>query len=390
MKRKKVVLLGATGSIGESAIRVLRALPERFELYGVAARSSLERLAAQAAEFGSSYLLSTDPAAGPRLRALAPPGCRALVGEEALLELVARPEVEVVLVAIVGTGGLLPTLAALRSGKRVALASKEVMVLAGELVRRELASTPGAEIIPVDSEHSALFQCLQGRRPEEVAKLVLTASGGAFREWPRARLAEATAAAALKHPTWSMGPKVTIDSASLMNKALELVEARYLFGVGPEQLGVVIHPESVVHSLVELSDGALLAQLSRPDMRFAIQYALTYPERVAGELPRLDFRTRLGLSFQEPEPGRYPALELAAQALRGGGTLPAVMNAANEVAVELFRRDELRFPAICELVGRVMGEHRNGPQSGLEEIVAVDAWARRRARELATAPGAKF
>ncbi len=362
-ERKKVVLLGATGSIGESTLRVLRTLPELFELYGVVARNSVERLRAQALEFGAKYAIATGDD-----------------GMDEVVELVTRPEVDIVLCAIVGTGGLAPTLAALRAGKRVALASKEVLVMAGELVRRELAASHG-ELLPVDSEHSAIFQCLHGRSRSEVAHLVLTASGGAFRNWPLEKLSGATVAEALKHPTWSMGPKVTIDSATLMNKALELVEARYLFDAAPEQLKVVIHPESVVHSMIEFVDGSFVAQLSRPDMRFAIQYALTYPARASGALPKLDFGAGMKLNFYAPEPGRYPALAIADAALRAGGTLPAVMNAANEVAVESFRRGGIGYPHICGVVEHVMERHSVVPQSSLDTVVEADAWARRAAVE---------
>ena len=298
-----------------------------------------------------------------------------------MLDLVTAPETDTVLCAIVGTGGLEPVIAALRAGKRVALASKEVMVMAGELIRRELAASPGGEIVPVDSEHSAIFQCLAGRPAREVKNLWLTASGGPFREWSAERIAAATLRDALAHPTWDMGPKVTIDSASLMNKALELIEARHLFNVPPERLKVVIHPQSLVHSMVELCDGSFIAQMSKPDMRFAIQYALTWPERAAeGGLPELDFARLVSLDFREPDRSRFPSLDFAYHAMHIGGTMTAAMNAANEVAVDKFRRGEIGFAAIWTIIEKTMSAHHTEPQSDLAAIRDAD----RRAREFAS------
>lgn len=379
--RKGVVLLGATGSIGKSARAVLSALPERFHVVGLVARNNLGELAAQAAELRPEWAVTTDPERTGELAAMLPPGCRAAGGMEKVLELVTAPETDIVLCAIVGTAGLEPVIAALRAGKRVALASKEVLVLAGEIINRELAANPGSELVPVDSEHSAIFQCLAGRKHGEIRNLYLTASGGAFRTWTREQIEKATVKDALAHPTWSMGAKVTIDSASMMNKALEMVEAHHLFRVAPEQVKVLIHPQSVIHSMVELADASLIAQLSRPDMRFAIQYAFTYPDRAAGNLPALDFSARLGLELQLPEPGRYPALEFADEAMRRGGTLPGVMNAANEVAVEKFRRGEISFPSIWRIIERTMAAHEVEPQSDFQTIRVADAWARAYATE---------
>ena len=380
--RKGVVLLGATGSIGKSARAVLAALPDRFRVVGLVARNNLDELAGQAAEFRPEWVVTTDPERTKELAGRLPPGCRAAGGMEKVLELVTAPETDIVLCAIVGTAGLEPVIAALRAGKRVALASKEVLVLAGEIINRELAANPDSELVPVDSEHSAIFQCLAGRKHNEIRHLYLTASGGAFRTWTPERIARATLADALAHPTWSMGAKVTIDSASMMNKALEMIEARHLFRVEPEQVRVLIHPQSVIHSMVELVDSSLIAQLSRPDMRFAIQYAFTWPERAATDLPALDFTSRLGLELQLPEPGRYPALEFAEEAMRRGGTLPGVMNAANEVAVEKFRRGEIKFPSIWRIIERTMAAHEVEPQSDFQTIRVADAWARAYATEL--------
>lgn len=380
--RKGVVLLGATGSIGKSACAVLAALPERFHVVGLVARNNLDELVGQAAEFRPEWVVTTDPERAKELAGRLPSGCRAAGGMEKVLELVTAPETDIVLCAIVGTAGLEPVIAALRAGKRVALASKEVLVLAGEIINRELAANPGSELIPVDSEHSAIFQCLAGRKHSEIRNLYLTASGGAFRTWSRERIEKATVEDALAHPTWSMGAKVTIDSASMMNKALEMVEAHHLFRVAPEQIRVLIHPQSVIHSMVELADASLIAQLSKPDMRFAIQYAFTYPDRAASDLPALDFTTRLGLELELPEAGRYPALEFAREAMRRGGTLPGVMNAANEVAVEKFRRGEIQFTSIWRIIERTMAAHEVEPQSDFQTIRVADAWARAYATEV--------
>ncbi len=385
---KNLVILGSTGSIGESAIRVVQAFPERFRVHALVGRRQIKRLAEQARLVHAGHVATANETQYAELCTLADGGVVCHTGMEAILELVTAPEVDIVLCAIVGTGGLLPVLAALRAGKRVALASKEVLVMAGDLVNAELATGHG-ELVPVDSEHSALFQCLQGRRSDEVRKLWLTASGGAFRDWPLESLERATWADALVHPVWSMGPKVTVDSASLMNKALELVEARYLFGVGPEQLGVVIHPQSVVHSMVELSDGALIAHMSMPDMRFAIQYALSYPERwEGGELPQLSWSDRLNLSFREPDRRRFPALDFAMEAIRRGGTLPAVMNAANEVAVDCFREGRISFPMIWRTIEAVMEQLGAEEITELEVVLAADRRAREAAREWVRRHGA--
>lgn len=381
MNPKGVVILGATGSIGKSAARVLEALPGHFRVIGLVARNNTGELARQAALFRPRLTVTTAPERLDELKSALPSGLAAAAGDAPVLDLVTAPETDTVLCAIVGTGGLEPVIAALRAGKRVALASKEVMVMAGELIRRELAASPGGEIVPVDSEHSAIFQCLAGRPAREVKNLWLTASGGPFREWPAERIAAATLRDALAHPTWDMGPKVTIDSASLMNKALELIEARHLFNVPPERLKVVIHPQSLVHSMVELCDGSFIAQMSKPDMRFAIQYALTWPERAAeGGLPELDFARLVSLNFREPDRSRFPSLDFAYHAMHIGGTMTAAMNAANEVAVDKFRRGEIGFAAIWTIIEKTMSTHHTEPQSDLAAIRDAD----RRAREFAS------
>ncbi len=381
MNPKGVVILGATGSIGKSAARVLEALPGHFRVIGLVARNNTGELARQAALFRPRLTVTTAPERLDELKSALPSGLAAAAGDAPMLDLVTAPETDTVLCAIVGTGGLEPVIAALRAGKRVALASKEVMVMAGELIRRELAASPGGEIVPVDSEHSAIFQCLAGHPAREVKNLWLTASGGPFREWPAERIAAATLRDALAHPTWDMGPKVTIDSASLMNKALELIEARHLFNVPPERLKVVIHPQSLVHSMVELCDGSFIAQMSKPDMRFAIQYALTWPERAAeGGLPELDFARLVSLDFREPDRSRFPSLDFAYHAMHIGGTMTAAMNAANEVAVDKFRRGEIGFAAIWTIIEKTMSAHHTEPQSDLAAIRDAD----RRAREFAS------
>ncbi len=381
MNPKGVVILGATGSIGKSAARVLEALPGHFRVIGLVARNNTGELARQAALFRPRLTVTTAPERLDELKSALPSGLAAAAGDAPVLDLVTAPETDTVLCAIVGTGGLEPVIAALRAGKRVALASKEVMVMAGELIRRELAASPGGEIVPVDSEHSAIFQCLAGHPAREVKNLWLTASGGPFREWSAERIAAATLRDALAHPTWDMGPKVTIDSASLMNTALELIEARHLFNVPPERLKVVIHPQSLVHSMVELCDGSFIAQMSKPDMRFAIQYALTWPERAAeGGLPELDFARLVSLDFREPDRSRFPSLDFAYHAMHIGGTMTAAMNAANEVAVDKFRRGEIGFAAIWTIIEKTMSAHHTEPQSDLAAIRDAD----RRAREFAS------
>ena len=376
MKKTRVALLGSTGSIGENTFRVLSRFPDRFELVGAAAGRRVGRLAEQVAALGGRFAVTGDETCFEELRRAVPPGVTAGCGVDAMIELVTRPEVDAVLCAIVGTAGLRPVLAAIRAGKRIALASKEVMVMAGELVNRELAANPAARIVPVDSEHSAIFQCLEGRAPETVAELLVTASGGPFRNASPEEIAAATCEQALAHPVWNMGPKITIDSATLMNKALELIEARHLFRVEPDRIKVVLHPQSIVHSMIRFVDGSVMAQLSRPDMRFAIQYALTWPERLAGDLPPLDFAAGLELTFGAPDRERFPSLDFAYEAMRRGGTMPAVLNAANEVAVEKFRRGEIRLPGIWRIVEAAMAHAAVRSQSDLETIVEADREAR--------------
>ena len=373
--KKKVVVLGSSGSIGKNTLRVLEKLNDRFEVAGLAVKSSVEIIAEQAIRTGCRKLVTDDLSALAKLRTLVPDNTRCSCGVSAMVDMVTAPDVDIVVCAIVGTAGLLPVLAALKADKRVALASKEVMVMAGDLVNAILDSGHG-EIIPVDSEHSAIYQCLNGRSRSEVKNLLITASGGPFRNWSSEAIDHATVKDALAHPVWSMGSKITIDSATLMNKALEVVEAGGLFRMSADEIKVVIHPQSIVHSMVEMVDGGVIAQLSLPDMRFAIQYALTYPERLDGALPTLDWQSLNKLEFALPDPDKFPSLNFAYEALRTGGTLPAVMNAANEVAVQHFAMGEITVPQIWHCVEKVMHNVKPVKVDALETVIAADKEAR--------------
>src|SRR6266581_4417236 len=374
MKRKRVVVLGATGSIGESALKVARDIPERMEIVGLAANSNAKKLATGANKFRPESVCLVDQTKIDILREALEYEPRIFVGEEGLREIACLTNADMVLVAIVGTGGLRPALAAIEAGKDLAVASKEILVMAGEIVMRE-ARDNGVHVLPVDSEHNAIFQCLDARS-SDVRRIILTASGGPFRKTPRKDFDSITPEQALKHPTWNMGPKITIDSATLFNKGLEMIEARWLFGVEMKRVEVVIHPQSIVHSMVEFADGSTLAQLSYSDMCFPIQYAVTWPDRVPNTLPPLDFSTLSKLEFFPPRYEDFPAIKLARRAGETGGTLPAVMNAANEVAVAAFLNRHLRFPQIWETVAQVMDRHRTVAHPDLDAILAADQWAR--------------
>ncbi|MDD5728123.1 MAG: 1-deoxy-D-xylulose-5-phosphate reductoisomerase [Victivallales bacterium] len=383
-KKKNVVILGSTGSIGNNAVKVAAEHSSRLKVVGLVARNSIELLVEQARRLECGIIVGTEESKYTQLWALAPPETVVMGGMPAVRELVVREDVDLVLCAIIGTGGLLPVLDALRAGKTVALASKEVMVMAGELVAAA-ARAGGGKIIPVDSEHSAIFQCLDGRNRDEVKRIILTASGGAFRDAGREQINNATYEDALAHPTWDMGAKVTIDSASMMNKALEIIEAAYLFGLPPEKIDVVIHREAIVHSMVEFVDGCVLAQMSEPNMCFPIQYAMLYPERVVNSMKSLDLASWGMLHFSAPDREKFPALDFAYEALRQGGTMPAVMNAANEVAVEKFRRGEIAFPKIWAAVSEVMASHQAEVQKDIETVLRADAWARKQAEKFFSA-----
>ncbi len=379
--KQNIIILGSTGSIGENAVKVVKSLPDRFQVCGIAAKNNVKRLAEQAAELNCQWALTSEAGNRDELARLLPDGCRAYASEERLNDLVAAADVDTVLCAIVGTGGLMPVINTLRAGKKVALASKEVLVMAGELVMRESVGG-NAKIIPVDSEHSAIFQCLEGKSAQDVARLLLTASGGPFKDADDGILRAATLQQALAHPTWNMGAKVSIDSATLMNKALEIVEAAFLFGMPPERIDVVIHPQSVIHSMVEFTDRTILAQMSTPDMRFPIQYALTWPEKCPGEMAPLDFAVFNKLSFELPNRNLFPSLDFAYSALRAGGTMPAVMNAANEVAVEKFKTGAIGFTGIWHIIEKTMAKHQTVKNLSLAAVIDADRWARQTAQEI--------
>jgi len=378
---KNVVLLGSTGSIGTSTLKVAEDLPERIRLIALAAGNNSELLLDQTRKHQPAAISINDPAKAKELRATLGTACEVFSGKEGLLQLATLPEADIVLIAIVGTAGLQPALAAIRAGKDIAVASKEILVMAGEIVMNE-ARKYGVRVLAVDSEHSAIFQCLDGKPAAAVRKLWLTASGGPFRDatlWPKEKFTEITVERALKHPSWVMGRKITIDSATLFNKGLEMIEARWLFDIEMARVGVVVHPQSIVHSMVEFVDGSLLAQLSTPDMCLPIQYALTYPDRAASERVQTDFPKLGNLTFEAPDPERFPALTLARRAGEVGGTLPAVLNAANEIAVEAFVNRKINFPQIAETVSRTMDAHQVVAHPTLEQILAADVWARREA-----------
>ncbi len=385
MRKRKVVVLGATGSIGQSARKVAQDIPDRMEIVGMSAHSNAEMLREAGKDFpGAKLAISSGDGGGDRL-----------------IELATLPEADMVLIAIVGTGGLRPALAAIEAGKDIAVASKEILVMAGEAVMGA-ARKKGVNVLPVDSEHNAIFQCLDGRSKlgvrssddpsansdlrtpisADVRRLILTASGGPFRCLPAEKLADVTVEQALKHPTWNMGAKITLDSATLFNKGLEMIEARWLFDVEMSRVEVIVHPQSIIHSMVEFRDSSVLAQLSVTDMCFPIQYAVTWPDRVPNRLPPIDFARLAKLEFEAPRTADFPALNLARHAGEIGGTLPAVLNAANEVAVAAFLARRCSFPAIWQTVERTMAGHQPVAHADLAAILAADQWARAKAAEL--------
>mgnify|MGYP006078172621 FL=1 len=374
---KKVVLLGATGSIGGSTLRVLRAHPDRLQLVGVAAQSRHNELAAICREFDvphavlqdeNAYLLAQQAGHFPATTQLSS-------GTEALAELATLTEADIILVAVVGVAGLRPTLAAIEAGKDIALANKELLVLGGAHVI-EAAKRKGVRLLPTDSEHNAIFQCLQGHPSEQVDKLILTASGGQFRDTPKKELAEVTPEMATQHPNWSMGPKITVDSATMANKGLELIEAHWLFGLEPDHLEVVIHPQSLVHSFVQFIDGSILAQVSPPDMTFAIQHCLLYPDRAPSVMPSTDFSKAFSLDFTPPEYAKYPCLQLAYNALRAGDAAPAIFNAANEVAVERFLAKEISYLEIPQLIEHSLTQVVSPSSPSLDQLFQIDTETR--------------
>jgi 1-deoxy-D-xylulose-5-phosphate reductoisomerase len=384
MSARGVAILGSTGSIGCNTFRVLKALgPGNFRVVAIGAGRNVSKLVEQIAEHRPELVSVENESVSQKLqtdlreRGIAVP--RIVIGESGLIDVATHPEADCVVSATVGAVGFVPTLRALESGRRVALANKETLVMAGELMKRA-AERSGAELLPVDSEHNALHQCLRGEKRSEVRRIILTASGGPFRTRDKASIEAATVAEALQHPTWSMGAKITIDSATLMNKGLEVIEAHWLFDFDADGISIVVHPESIVHSMIEMVDGSVIAQMGVTDMRHAIQYALTYPDRHGSELPPLDLARLSSLHFEEPDLDRFPCISLAYRALRTGGTLPAALNAANEEAVQAFIDENISFPDIASVIELVMDEHQTVDVKDLDTVVAADQSARAAAR----------
>ena len=392
--RKRLAILGSTGSIGEQTLDVVARHPDRFDVVSIAAGRRVERVIEQARQFGPRVVSVADESAVSALREALGPDVEVVSGAAGLDRVATEPS-DLVVAGLVGAVGLQPVLAAIRAGVAIGLANKEVMVMAGAMVRREAAARE-VPIIPIDSEHSAIFQCLVGSRPDEIERLILTCSGGPFRTWSPDRIEAASVEEALAHPNWSMGDKISIDSATLMNKGLEVIEARWLFDVPADRVDVVVHPQSIVHSLVEYCDRSVLAQLGLPDMRVPIAVALAHPDRVELDVPRLDLVELARLDFEAPDRERFPCLDLAYRAVAGSEAAPAVLNAANEVAVEAFLGRRIAFPDIARLNGEVLeahlADHAGQRVEALDEVVAADAWARGAASEWlaksGSAPGA--
>ncbi|MDA3798633.1 MAG: 1-deoxy-D-xylulose-5-phosphate reductoisomerase [Kiritimatiellae bacterium] len=385
---KNVVILGSSGSIGENALRVAKALPEEFKIVGLAVSSNIERLLEQAEEFGVTNVAVSDDVMAERAGELAPDHLNVLKGLDGVTELAGMDDVDLVVCAIVGMAAIKPVLAAIEMGTDIALATKETLVAAGHIVK-VACETSESSIIPVDSEHSAIFQCMARRqdqlslnRDPELRKIFLTCSGGPFGMRPDIDLTKVSKTEVLNHPRWNMGAKITVDSASLMNKGLELIEARWLFDLSSDEIDIVIHPESIIHSMVEYVDGSTLAQLSVPDMRYAIQFAMTYPNRMDGNLPGMSLKDIASLNFYEPDLERFPALRLAKESINVAGTLPTVLNAANEEAVAMFLRDEIKFCNIWEIVEKVMESHKPIHDLTIEAVFDAEDWARAKAREI--------
>lgn len=380
---KRIAILGSTGSVGLNALRIVRAHPDQFRIVSLAVRKNAEELYKQALEFKPSVVCLYEPQKAAWLTAkLKPHGIRVTTGDEGLTAVSTLKVLDVVLFAVVGAVGLKPIFAAVRAGKSVAVANKEPLVMAGGLLMKE-AKRFKANVFPVDSEHSALWQCLQGHSSASVKKLILTSSGGPFRQ-RTSGFKDITPREALKHPCWKMGPKITIDSATMMNKGLEIIEAVNLFGVPSSQIDVLIHPESIVHSMVEFVDGSHLAHLGITDMRLPIQYALSYPDRLVNHLPTLDLARMSRLHFEKSNPRRFPCLELGYSASKTGGTMPAVLNAANEIAVSSFLGSEIRFTDIPRVIEKTMSKHKTVKNPGLDAVLDADQWARERAVDVIT------
>lgn len=379
---RRISILGSTGSIGTQALQVVTSLPGEFQVVALTARRNAALLADQSQRFQAEVVAIADPDSAKELQErLSGTKIEVLIGMEGVLEVAARDDVDICLNALVGGVGMAPTVAALKAGADVALSNKESLVMAGELITK-LVHQKNLHLYPVDSEHSAVWQCLVGEQHEQIRTLFLTGSGGPFRTWSRDKLKEVTKAQALKHPNWEMGPKITVDSATMMNKGLEVIEARWLFDLQPEQIKIVIHPQSIVHSLLEFSDGSVKAQLGVPDMKIPIQYALTYPERKTSNWPRLDLLDVKTLTFEEPDRQKFPSIDLAYQAIREGGSAPAALNAANDLAVQAFLDDRISFIEIPALVEKAMSNHPIVEQPNLDDIEEVQDWVQRYIEQL--------
>ncbi len=380
--RKYIAILGSTGSIGTQALEVIAAHPDKFVAEVLTAQNNADLLIRQALEFKpNAVVIGNDDLYAKVRDALLPHDIKVFAGEKALASVVEMESIDIVLTALVGYAGLLPTIRAVEAGKPIALANKETLVVAGELVT-SIAAKKGVDIYPVDSEHSAIFQCLVGEFHNPIEKIILTASGGPFRGMSREELGKVTKAQALKHPNWDMGAKITIDSASLMNKGLEVIEAKWLFGLKPEQIEVVVHPQSIIHSMVQFADSSIKAQLGLPDMRLPIQFALSYPLRIKADFPRMNFMDYPQLSFEQPDAETFRNLKLAYQALEKGGNAPCILNAANEIAVAEFLNDKIGFLEMSDIIAGCLETIAHIPKPGLEDYIATDAETRKKAQEL--------
>lgn len=378
---KKIVILGSTGSIGTQALDIIRS-SNRFEVFGLTCNTSIDKIIEQSLEFQPRFVVVHDESMWKPLKiALSHTMIKVLSGMEGMLELVSHPEVDIVLTSVVGNIGLEPTIEAIKSKKTIALANKETLVTAGEIIM-PLAAKNNVGILPVDSEHSAIFQCLNGENKSTVDKLILTASGGAFRDFSKSEIINKKAVEALKHPNWTMGRKITIDSATLMNKGLEFIEAHWLFGVPANQIEVLVHPQSIIHSMVQFKDHSIVAQLGVPDMRVPIIYALDYPERYSNDVNALDFNEIASLTFEKPDYNRFPCLKIAMDALEMGGIMPTVMNAANEILVEAYLKDQIKFYDISEHIGNALRTFKNIDTPKLEDILETDLQTRKYIRSL--------
>lgn len=372
---KRISILGSTGSIGTQTLDVVNLHPDRFAVVALAAGNNVDLLVEQVRRFKPKLVSLESKASADKVKSFLPPEVKVVYGDEGLIAAATHPEADLVVTAVVGSRGLTPTLAAMEAGKDIGFANKETLVTAGHLVMQK-AQEKGVRLLPIDSEHSAIFQCLQGERRDDLKAIILTSSGGSFRDLDRAQLEQVTVSDALRHPTWSMGAKITIDSATMMNKGFEVIEAHWLFSIPYDAIQVLIHPESIIHSMIEFVDHSIIAQLGSPDMRVPIQYALTYPERLHNDTPSLSLAEIGSLQFRKADFERYPCLQMAYECGKQGGTLPTVLNAANEIAVERFLQGEIPFLSIERMIYHALEKHTNIALPSLEEILFADAWAR--------------